>query len=130
MEQIFSICALGVLGAAFYAALKRTNPEYAMGLAAVCSVLILLSAVKLFAPILNFLRQLQKLSGVSGAVLSPLLKTVAIGFLTQISGAYCLDAGEQSLAKAVELSGTLLAAYAALPLASQVTELLQRLMEG
>jgi len=130
MEQVFAICALAVLGAVLHAALRRTSPEYAMGLAAVCCALILLSAARLLSPILSFLKELQALSGLSGAVLSPLLKTVAIGLLTQISGAFCLDAGEQSLAKAVELSGTLLAAYAALPLASQVLELMRKLMGG
>jgi stage III sporulation protein AD len=130
MTTIFSVCALAMLCAALYAAIRRTSPEYALGLSAACCALVLLSAVKLLEPVLSFLRELQSLSGLNAALMAPVLKTVAIGFLTQISGAFCQDAGEQALAKSVELAGVFLAAYTALPLAGQVLELLQKLMGG
>jgi len=130
MEQIFEIAALAALGAVLCVSVRRTSPEYALALSAVCCVCALGCAARLLSPVLSFLRQLQQMSGMSAAVLSPLLKTVAIGFLTQLSGSFCQEAGEQALAKAVELCGTLLAVYASLPLASAVLELLREMLGG
>ena len=48
----------------------------------------------------------------------------------QLTESFCKDAGQQALAKAVELGGGVLALYALLPLASSVAELLQRMAGG
>lgn len=130
MENLFAVCALAMVCAVLYAAVRRVRPDHALAISAICSVMILISAVKLLTPILAFFRNLQDLSGLNAALTAPVLKTVAIGLLTQLAGSFCQDAGEQSLAKSVEVSGMLLAFYTALPLASQVLRLLQELMGG
>lgn len=88
------------------------------------------AAAELIAPVVSFLHRLQQMTGLNEALLAPLLKTVAIGLLTQIAGGFCADAGEQSLTKAVELTGTLLALITALPLANAVLQMIQSLMGG
>ena len=67
---------------------------------------------------------------VNPALLAPVLKAAAVGLLTQLTESFCKDAGQQALAKAVELGGGVLALYALLPLASSVAELLQRMAGG
>ena len=54
----------------------------------------------------------------------------APGKRAQLPESFCKDAGQQALAKAVELGGGVLALYALLPLASSVAELLQRMAGG
>ena len=46
------------------------------------------------------------------ALLAPVLKAAAVGLLTQLTESFCKDAGQQALAKAVELGGGVLALYA------------------
>ena len=73
---------------------------------------------------MTFLRRLASLAGVNPVLLAPVLKAAAVGLLTQLTESFCKDAGQQALAKAVELGGGVLA------LASSVAELLQRMAGG
>ena len=82
------------------------------------------------APVLEFFEKLLSFTGLSSAVFSPLLKTVAIALLGQIAGAFCQDAGQGALGKMVELCGTVLCLCTALPLATMLLELLQELGGG
>ena len=69
-------------------------------------------------------------TGLSSAVFSPLLKTVAIAILGQVAGAFCQDAGQGALGKMVELCGTVLCLCTGLPLATMLLELLRGLGGG
>ena len=90
----------------------------------------LLAAVQLLAPIFSVAEQLRSLSGLSTAVTAPLFKVTAIGILSRVAAGVCGDAGEKALERAVELSGSILALYAALPLVSAVLELLEDMLGG
>lgn len=91
---------------------------------------ILVLGLRFLSPVWVVLEQLKRLSGLSDAVTAPLLKVTGIGILTQVAGGVCADAGETSLTKAVELTGSFLALYAAIPLLSSVLELLEQLLGG
>ena len=91
---------------------------------------LLLTAMTVLTPVMTFLWRLASLAGVNPALLAPVLKAAAVGLLTQLTESFCKDAGQQALAKAVELGGGVLALYALLPLASSVAELLQRMAGG
>ncbi len=99
-----------------------------MLLGAVGCACILLGTMTFLSPVLEFLRRLQSLAGLNSALLTPVLKTAAVGLLAQIARAFCLDAGQQALAKAVEVGGGILAVYTLLPLAGSMAELLQRMV--
>ena len=110
MERFLQIAALCVICAVLSLVVRRRSPEFSFCAACACCAVSLI--------------------GLEPALLAPVLKTVGVGLLTQIAGAFCRDAGEQALCKVVELCGTFLAVYVALPLANAVLELLQTLMGG
>ena len=87
-------------------------------------------AISLAVSILEFFEKLLSYTGLSSAVFSPLLKTVAIAILGQVAGAFCQDAGQGALGKMVELCGTVLCLCTGLPLATMLLELLQELGGG
>ena len=78
----------------------------------------------------EFFEKLLSYTGLSSAVFSPLLKTVAIAILGQVAGAFCQDAGQGALGKMVELCGTVLCLCTGLPLATMLLELLLELGGG
>ena len=130
MDTFLKIAALLSLCAAICTVLQKNGQEYAVLLSILCVILAAGAAVSYLSPVVRFLQKLQSISGVNSVVFSPLLKTAAIGILTQITAGVCLDAGQQSMAKMTELCGSLLALYTALPLAEQMLELLEELMHG
>lgn len=130
MELFLRIAALCVVGAVLALVVRGRSPELAFCTAAACCAVSLLAAAELLSPVLALAQTLRELTGLDEALLAPVLKTVGIGLLTQLAAAFCLDAGEQALGRTVELCGTILAVYAALPLTSAMLELLKKLMGG
>lgn len=130
MDTFVKIITVCLLCAMLCVILRRYSPENALILSVLGCTAALAAALRLFAPILEFLQTLRSIAGLEPAAFSPLLKSVGIGALSQIAGAYCLDAGEKALAQTVELCGTILCALCALPLGNLVLEMLKKLMEG
>lgn len=109
---------------------KGRSPELALALSAVCCVGIGLVLVQLAAPILEFVKAMQSFTGLQDALLRPVWKTVGVCLLSQIAAAFCSDAGEQALAKMVELCGSVLCLYLSLPLLQAVYEMIQTMAGG
>lgn len=127
--EIWKFAAFAIVCALLCAVLKQHGAGQASLLALAGCVGLLLTAMTV-PPVMTFLRRLASLAGVNPALLAPVLKAAAVGLLTQLTESFCKDAGQQALAKAVELGGGVLALYALLPLASSVAELLQRMAGG
>ena len=85
------------------------------------------SIVRLAEPVVSFLSELRQLAGLEPALLQPLLRTVGIGLLTP---SVCADAGESTVARLIELCGSVLGIYTALPLLEAVLSLLRTMLEG
>ena len=130
MELFCKILAACTLCAILSLLLRKTSPEWALALPMLCAISALAAVCALLSPVMSFFRELRALSGMEPAAFSPLCKVVAIGLLTEIAGAFCMDAGEQSLCRVVELCGTILCVSCSLPLARLVLELLEGMMGG
>ena len=128
--EIWKFAAMAIVCALLCTVLKQHGAELSSLLALAGCVGLLITALTVLSPVLTFLRRLSGLAGINAALLAPVLKAAAVGFLTQLTESFCKDAGQQALAKAVELCGGILALYALLPLASSVAELLQRMAGG
>lgn len=130
MEQFLQISAVCVIGCICAVSLKKSTPEFSFCLILICCAAAAAAAGQIISPVIAFLEQLHRLTGLQDAILLPLLKTVGIGILTQITGGFCADAGEQSLARVVEISGAFLAVYVSLPLANSFLLLIETLLGG
>ena len=69
-------------------------------------------------------------TGLDKALMTPMLKTIGIGILTQLSATICADAGENAIAKLVEICGGVLALYVALPLLEAVLDMVEQMSGG
>lgn len=130
METFVQVLAVAVTAVIAVSILKKYGGDFASLLALCCVCLLGAFAVKTVQPVLDMLKKLQTLSGLSTAVLAPVLKTALVGILTGIASSVCTDSGQNGMAKAVELCGTVMALCLAVPLISAVLELLESLMEG
>lgn len=130
MDTMVRIAAIAVLAAVICVLMRRSEMTVALGMSVLTGLVILVLGLRFLQPIVSVVAQLEALSGLSKGVTKPLFKVVAIGILTQISESICTEAGEASLAKAVEISGTILAIYATLPLITSVLSLVEKLIGG
>ncbi len=130
MEMAAKLAAMAMITAVLCVLLRENGKVQAVLLSMAVCVGILVFGVQFISPIWKVLEKLRELSGLDDAVTGPLMKVAGIGLLTQASSGVCTDAGEGALAKAVELTGAILALYVALPLFSAVLTLLEKLLGG
>ena len=130
MQEFLQVAVIGVVTVVFAALLKRNSGELAILLTIGACVLMGVLIVRMTEPVLTFLGKLRNLAGLDTELMTPLLKTVGIGLLTQLAASVCTDAGESAIAKLIELCGSVLAIYLALPLLEAVMDLIQSMSGG
>lgn len=128
MEAMVKIAAVAVTAAVLGAVLRKNTPELAL-LLALCAGLWMVAAVAggLSAAV-ELMMELAGLAGLSEALLEPVVKTVALSILTRLTAEVCRGAGEMGIAAFVELTGTVLALAAALPLVRAVAVLMAEML--
>lgn len=130
MELFLKLAALATVAALLCVVLRQREKTMAVLLSLSACVLMFLLAVRMLAPIFEVAETIRDLTGLSSAVTAPLFKVTAIGLIGRIAAGVCSDAGEQALENAVELTTSILAVYAALPLLTAVLDLLQEMLGG
>ena len=141
MDTLLQVAGLGLIAVLLGLVLKKGNGVLALllTLAAcaaedgrVCAITAAMAdgIVRLAEPVVSFLSELRQLAGLEPALLQPLLRTVGIGLLTQLTASVCADAGESTVARLIELCGSVLGIYTALPLLEAVLSLLRTMLEG
>ncbi len=125
MQSFLQVAVLGLLTVIFANLLKKNSKELSIVLSLAACVVIGVILIELTKPLIEFMEKLRTISGLDKTLLLPLTKTIGIGFLTQISSNICADAGESSIAKLIEVCGSVLSLYIALPLFEAVLEMMQ-----
>lgn len=130
MGTLIQVAVIGIVTVVLVTLIRRSNAELALLLTIGACVLMALLVLKLVEPVISFLGKLQTLAGLEDALLTPLLKSVGIGIITQLCAAFCTDAGENALARLIELCGGVLAIYIALPLLEAVIDMIRTMTGG
>ena len=116
MSLLVKAAALALAGAVIAMLLKKNAPELGLTL----SIAVTLAASALAAQLIGQLREVVDLAreqtGLSPAIVGPVLKCVGIGVVTRLAADLCKDAGQSASASAVELAGAACAMAAVLPL--------------
>ena len=130
MDSYIQAAVIAVVGVVLGAVVKKTHKELALLLSIACCVLIGVFLLKLIDPVLDFFVKLRNMAGLDRELLSPVLKVVGIGLLSQITSGICSDAGESAVSSLIELCGSILALYVALPLFEAVLEMVEGICGG
>lgn len=126
MDIFIKAAAISAVGAILALLIKKENPETALLLTIAAGCIILYFAFDIITNIIDFAENLADTTGLSSAVISIVVKTTGIAILTKLSSDVCRDAGQQSLASAVELTGSAAALYIALPLMKTVFSMIDK----
>lgn len=114
--DIYSVAAIGVIGALICVLLKQYHPELALLAGCAAAVFILSAAIDILLGALDFFRELAESSGMSALTVKTLLKCIGICFAASFASDICADAGENALASRIETYGRLAAFAVSIPL--------------
>lgn len=78
--------------------------------------------------LMGFLGELRALGNLDRSFLSILLKCAGIGYISEIAALLCADAGEQAMAKAMQILASGAVLYLSLPLMRELVGLIQEVL--
>ena len=128
MDILLKGSAFALTVIVLYQMLSGRNKEIGTLLVVVGSSVILVMAIMYMSPIFQFFEMLQTIGNLNHEVLSILFKSVAIGFLTEISVLVCNDMGNTSVGKTLQILSTVLILRLALPLLNSLLDLISGIM--
>lgn len=128
MEGMLKVAAVGVTAVVLAAVLRRNTPELALLLGLCAGLWMLWTAAGMLSAVVALMEELAHIAGLSEELLKPVLKTVALAILTQLTAEICRGAGERGVAAFVETAGGVFALMAALPLVRAVVILMAEML--
>ena len=128
MDEFMRIVALTILCLGLAVLLKRDVPPMAMLVSLSLTVGVLLWLIRPLAEVNAFISRVADIAAVSGEILVPLLKAVAIAIVVRVFASLCRDATETAMASVVEITGAVTALTLMLPLFNAVLDLCGQLL--
>lgn len=128
MELLIKAAAIGAVSALVGLAIKKSNPEISLLLAMAASAAVLTLALTMLSELRETLRMVMDFTSLQQTLVLPVLKCVAVGIVARLSADLCKDAGQSSLASAVELCGAAAALCISLPLVNTLLQTLGGLL--
>ncbi len=116
MELLAKAAAAALTAAVVGLILKKNVPELGFVLTLTAAAMALLLAARVGQSVRGAVMLAADATGLSAAVLAPVMKCVGIGVLTRLTADLCADAGQSAAGSAVEICGAVCALVAALPL--------------
>lgn len=126
--NMLQIAGLALSAVALAVLLRQYRAEYAMALGLVVSAAILLALMPVLRETIGLLTDIASKSGVS-QTLDIIVKSIGIAFVAGIAADVCRDAGESAMASKVELAGKVAILSLAMPMAMQLMELFERILQ-
>ena len=128
MGDFMKIAGVFLCAALLCAVLDRQDRALAMAAGAMACALALFACVRAIRPAARLFEDLTELSDLDPACFAPLVKTVGIGIVTQISSAVCDDCGQRAMARTAEVCGVCAGVLLGLPLLRSALEVIRGMM--
>lgn len=126
--NIFQIASIGVVATIITMTLKRYHPELATLVSITAGILIFLSIINKFTENIGSITKLVKHTKVEDVYMTNLFKVIGIAYVAEFASQICKDAGEEAIAKKVELGGKVIILNLAIPLLTTLMEIIINVM--
>ena len=128
MEIIARAAAAAIVGSILALRLREYTPERSLTLTVITGTVIVWISAAVAGEITDLVRALAEKGALSSIYISPVMKCVGIGLITQLASQVCRDAQQGSIASAIELCGTLCALYVSAPLVNALLSTVEKLL--
>lgn len=126
--DLIKVIILGIIVSILSVLLKQIKPEYSLICVLIGSGILILYIFNAFQDILVFFGQVVDKTGIDRNMFSSLLKIIGVGYLIEFSAGVCNDSGNSSIGDKVILAGKLLIFALALPIISNLFNLVLELI--
>jgi stage III sporulation protein AD len=120
--EIIQIVGLGLLVTVLILIIKEQKPMFAFLLTAFTGILIFLFLIGKISSVIQVLEDLAVQSGINMVFLKTILKIIGIAYIAEFGAQVVRDAGLESVASKIELSGKILIMVMAIPIITVIIE--------
>ena len=128
MEVFFKAVAVALVAVVVYLLLSKRDKEFATSVTLMVCAALCCAVASFIEPVLSFIHKVTSVASLDGAQLGILLRAVGISMIANLAGMICRDAGNETLAKMIELLSTATVIWLSLPLMQALLELLERML--
>ena len=130
MELLIKLSAAILLSVIMLLVLEKQDKAIAVVLSIAACCMILLAAAQIIEPIIDFIDYLQNVSNLDYNLVGILFKASVCAFICEITALVCTDVGYGSLAKVLQMVGTGMIIYLAIPLFHSLLDIISQLLGG
>lgn len=128
MENYFKIMAGILITMILCLLLPKQKTDTTILLCLAVCAMALVGMLAYMQPVIDLYTRLVSLGNLPEELLGNLLKITGIGLLSQIATVICMDAGNQSLAKTLQILTTTVVLWLCIPLLEQTLSLLENIL--
>ena len=128
MVDLIKIVAIALVTALAHMVVKQAKPEIAVIIALVGSIIIISMTVNSLKSVISSFYGIFKTTGVDAALLTPLFKIIAIGYVAEFGANVCVDAGASSIADKILFAAKVIILMLALPIITKVIDMVVALL--
>ncbi len=128
MINYFQVIAGALVVVILLLIVGRQGKDMAVLLSIAACCMIVCTAAAYLEPVVQFVDKLQAVSSVDSQFLSILWKAVGVSLVSEIAALVCQDAGNQSLAKAVQMLNMAVVLWLSLPLMDALLTMVQKIV--
>jgi stage III sporulation protein AD len=126
--EIIQIVGLGLIVTILSLIIKEQKPMFAFLLATFTGVLIFLFLIGKISSVIQVLENLAQKSNINMVFLKTILKIIGVAYIAEFGAQIVRDAGQESIASKIELSGKVLIMVMAIPIISVIIETVVKLL--
>ncbi|WP_442601224.1 stage III sporulation protein AD [Paenibacillus sp. KN14-4R] len=126
--EIIQVVGLGLLVTVLILIIKEQKPIFAFLLATFTGIIIFLFLIDKISSVIGVLQDLAQKSGVNMVFLKTILKIIGIAYIAEFGAQIVRDAGLESIASKIELTGKVLIMVMAIPIITVIIETVIKLL--
>lgn len=128
MDVYLKITAGILIAAILGIVVSKQGKDISMLLTITACCMVMVSAVSFVQPLLDFCGRLARAAKIDDTLLRTLLKVVGIGLISQFAGLICVDAGNQSLSKVLQVLTTAVILCISVPILEEILLLIEKIL--
>ena len=126
---IFLKVIAGVLTAVIlWLCVNKENKGISVLLSLAVCLMVITAGLSFFKPVMEFIYNLRDLGNINEDLLEVTLKVIGIGLLTELSVVICKDAGNESMAKSLQILSTIMVVRISIPVFEILLSLLEEIL--
>ena len=128
MDLIYKIVAIGLITSIATLIIKPIRSDFALMIALTGGIIVLIMLLDYLSGVFDTFKLIINSTGISSSLYGLILKIVGIGYLVEFSAGICTDSGNSSLADKLLLGGKIVIMVMALPIITNILQIISELL--